>query len=200
MMRMLTAATGELDNINDAVDEILDQFNLAGNLLKNAAAVIARGAECVGAGKDAVVGFLCKRPPFNTAGMTQGGAVSGPYGPEISLSGRDYNGIPETAENTPTRLLADNGKKSCAPIYTCLSRTLIPGSRSNAATEKTAEITGDNMPYQICCSGGEYCPVKNAEDMPVNHAHNFTFIEAVPKLKFWNSLHLMGSFRNHQPR
>jgi hypothetical protein len=97
-----------------------------------------------------------------------------PVGAKISLCSVDYNGILETAEDTLTQLLAD--KNSCALIYTCLSRALILSPRPNAEMEKTAEIIGDKIPYQICYSGGEYCPVENAENILVNHVHNFTFI------------------------
>jgi hypothetical protein len=98
-----------------------------------------------------------------------------PSGSAIFLGSLDYDGILETTETTLARLLAED-KSSCALMYTCLSRALILGPGSTAEIEKAAEIIGDKMPYHICCSGGEYCPVKNSDDMLVNHVHNFTFI------------------------
>jgi hypothetical protein len=81
MIKMLTAYTKELDDIDCACEEILAQLDLARNTLKNAVGIIVCDSEFVDTG---VVDALCKRLDFDAAGITTRElAVSGQYGFDI---------------------------------------------------------------------------------------------------------------------
>jgi hypothetical protein len=73
MIKMLTAVTEEIDEIDDAVSEILEQLQLDRELLKNSIGLIACDYEFIESG---VVAALCKRLPFDTAGITTVGAAA----------------------------------------------------------------------------------------------------------------------------
>ncbi|MDR2028817.1 MAG: FIST C-terminal domain-containing protein [Treponema sp.] len=75
MIRMLTAITEEIDEIDDAVSEILEQLHLDRDLLQNSVGLIACDYEFIESG---IVEALCRRLPFDVAGITTvGGAVRG---------------------------------------------------------------------------------------------------------------------------
>jgi hypothetical protein len=64
---MLTAVTEEIDEIDDAVSEILGQLRLEEELLRFSAGLIACDYEFIESG---VVAALCGRLPFDVAGIT----------------------------------------------------------------------------------------------------------------------------------
>jgi hypothetical protein len=64
---MLTACTEEVDDIDDAVDEILGQLGLENNLGANSLGIINCDPEFLESG---VVAALAKRLPFDTVGVT----------------------------------------------------------------------------------------------------------------------------------
>lgn len=75
MIKTLTAHTSEIDNIEAAVTEILEQLDIEKNLLKNSAGMISCHSEFIDAG---IVEELCRKLPFDIAGATTlGTAVHG---------------------------------------------------------------------------------------------------------------------------
>lgn len=85
MLKMLTAYSTEIDDVEAAVAGILGQLDLAGNLLANAAGIVTCYPEFVESG---VVAALCKAAPFPVVGCTTlAAAVPGDLGQLIlSLS------------------------------------------------------------------------------------------------------------------
>jgi hypothetical protein len=85
VIKMLTAVTEEIDEIDDAVSEIMEQLNLDRELLRNSAGLIACDYEFIESG---VVAALCGRLPFDVAGITTlGSAARGKCGSALlSLS------------------------------------------------------------------------------------------------------------------
>ncbi|MDR2782662.1 MAG: FIST C-terminal domain-containing protein [Treponema sp.] len=78
MITMLTAYTKELDDIEVACNEILDQLNAPHAIRKNSVGLITCDSEFVDAG---VIEALCKRLDFDTIGITtRGTAVNGQSG------------------------------------------------------------------------------------------------------------------------
>lgn len=78
---MFAAYTKELDDIDAACNEILDQLDLERNGRKNSVGLITCDSEFVDSG---VVEALCKRFDFDTVGITtRGTAVSGQVGFDI---------------------------------------------------------------------------------------------------------------------
>ncbi|MDR1695957.1 MAG: FIST C-terminal domain-containing protein [Endomicrobium sp.] len=67
MIRTLTAHTSELDDVNVAVSEILEQLDLDKNLLKNSAGAISCYSEFIDAG---IVAALTEKLPFDVIGAT----------------------------------------------------------------------------------------------------------------------------------
>jgi hypothetical protein len=67
MIRTLTAFTEEIDDIDAAVSEILEQLDLEKNLLKNSAGILHCCGDFLESG---VVKALCGRLPFDTVGST----------------------------------------------------------------------------------------------------------------------------------
>ena len=67
MIRMLTAQTTEVDDVDFAVAEILKQLDLENRLLKNSVGILACYADFLEGG---VIPALCDRLPFDVVGVT----------------------------------------------------------------------------------------------------------------------------------
>jgi hypothetical protein len=67
MIKMLSASTAEIDDVDMAVSEILGQLNLSENLLASSVGIIACYYEFIETG---VVEGLCKKLPFQVVGCT----------------------------------------------------------------------------------------------------------------------------------
>jgi hypothetical protein len=81
MIKMLTACTAEIDDVEAAVDEIQGQLDVSRSLLANSVGIIACHYEFI---KTGVVEALCKGLPFPVTGCTTlGNAARGRYGLEL---------------------------------------------------------------------------------------------------------------------
>ncbi|MDR1972808.1 MAG: FIST C-terminal domain-containing protein [Treponema sp.] len=85
MIKMLSAITGQIDDPDAAVAEILEQLDLTGNLLKHSVGLAACNYEFIEVGTLEALG---KALPFEIAGVTTlGNAAKGLYGQDyLSLS------------------------------------------------------------------------------------------------------------------
>lgn len=101
-----------------------------------------------------------------------------PEGATISIGSLDYEGIIETAKTTA---YAVRGAENAGGVlmYSCLSRNIILGTKSNDELKEVIDILGDGLAYQVCYSGGEICPVETTTGALVNRMHNYTFIACV---------------------
>ncbi|MDR2157434.1 MAG: hypothetical protein LBO81_06625, partial [Clostridiales Family XIII bacterium] len=80
MIKMLNAFTGEIDEPEAAVDEILAQLDVERSLLKNSVGLISCCSEFIETG---VIETLCAKLPFETVGCTViGNAVNAAAGME----------------------------------------------------------------------------------------------------------------------
>ncbi|MDR3231260.1 MAG: FIST C-terminal domain-containing protein [Synergistaceae bacterium] len=80
MIKMQSAYTAEIDDVDEAVAEILGQLDLGG-ALKNSVGILTCYREYVDTG---VVEELCRRVPFDVIGCTTlGNAAGGKYGMEM---------------------------------------------------------------------------------------------------------------------
>lgn len=82
MIRTLTAYTHEIDDVQDALDEILEQLDLEGNLLQNSVGLVSCYAEFIESG---VVEKLCEALPFDVIGTTTLGTATGAEFGELLL-------------------------------------------------------------------------------------------------------------------
>jgi hypothetical protein len=99
-----------------------------------------------------------------------------PVGAHITVGGSlDYHGIMNTVESALKGLFEVEGRIAGALMYSCVSRSIVLGDKMDDELAKAANIIAGRIPYQICYSGGEICPVKTAEGTQENYIHNHTF-------------------------
>ncbi|MDR1652014.1 MAG: FIST C-terminal domain-containing protein [Synergistaceae bacterium] len=96
-----------------------------------------------------------------------------PNGGTLSIGFTDTPDILRTAKDT-LEAAAEYGKNGML-IMPCLARYLELAADPLAELEYASQVLGD-MPYHMCYSGGEICPVYGESGEPVNRFHNFTFI------------------------
>ncbi|MDR0383151.1 MAG: FIST C-terminal domain-containing protein [Spirochaetaceae bacterium] len=100
-----------------------------------------------------------------------------PEGKEISPCSLNYNGIMETTEKLLRKISL---KKNINGIlfYSCLVRQVLLGAKNDDELKKVIEKVDGIVPYQICYSGGEICPV-NEDGGLKNGIHNYTLIACI---------------------
>jgi hypothetical protein len=59
--------------------------------------------------------------------------------------------------------------------YSCMARYLVLGTHNTAEAEKISEVAG-GTPYLFACSGGEICPLPDADGKLRNFYHNYTIV------------------------
>lgn len=97
-----------------------------------------------------------------------GGAM--PVGATLAIGRVDMNDVLNTTEETLKPLVE---KDSVILSYSCIARYLALGANNTAEAEKVREITGDTQ-YLFACSGGEICPLPDADGNLKNYYHNYT--------------------------
>jgi hypothetical protein len=117
-------------------------------------------------------GMYCITPE----GYAQCGGTT-PKGAKLTIGKQDYSGILETAEITINKAMENKGGGLL--MFPCLSRNLMLGPNSEDEMRKVMGMIGDGTPYHICYSGGEMCPVSDADGKLHNRFHNFTYTVCV---------------------
>ena len=97
-----------------------------------------------------------------------GGAM--PVGATLAIGGVDMKDVLYTAEKT---LIPFVEKDSVLFSYSCIARYFALSANYTAEAEKVREITGESQ-YLYACSGGEICPLPDAEGKLKNFFHNYT--------------------------
>jgi hypothetical protein len=97
-----------------------------------------------------------------------------PEGAGIAIAEADYNSVLDTAESSISQFL-DEPDKSAVLIASCLSRCLIISPNAEDELEKTKQMIGDSVPFLLCYSGGEICPLYNGQGQLLNRFHNMTY-------------------------
>jgi hypothetical protein len=111
----------------------------------------------------------------------EGYAVCGgemPEGAALTIGVIDYEGIIETATNTVERVLQEDRINGIL-MFPCLTRSLMLSPNSMDEMEKVADLMGTEIPYLLCYSGGEICPVYGEDGKIHNRFHNYTFTVCV---------------------
>ncbi|MDR1929802.1 MAG: FIST C-terminal domain-containing protein [Treponema sp.] len=123
MIEMRTAHTTEIDDIDDALEELLGQLNTAG-LKKNSVGILCTGYDFIETG---VTAALCERLPFKVIGMTvmagASGDAFGVYRLDLAVLTSD-DVLFETAVTPP--LTGDNYEAEIAAAYN-EARGKLPG-------------------------------------------------------------------------
>ncbi|MCL2126104.1 MAG: FIST C-terminal domain-containing protein [Oscillospiraceae bacterium] len=97
-----------------------------------------------------------------------GGAM--PEGATLAIGRVDFEDVLSTTESS-LRPLAD--KDSLVLSYSCMARYLSLGADYSAEAEMMRETAG-GAPYHFACSGGEICPLPDADGKLRNFYHNYT--------------------------
>jgi hypothetical protein len=108
--------------------------------------------------------------------VSREGALCGgrtPVGASVAVAEVDYNSVQSTAEMTLRQALGEKNINGVIAIP-CYTRILVSTPKSEDEMEKTRELLGD-IPFLLCYSGGEICPLKNAQGESFNRFHNLTY-------------------------
>jgi hypothetical protein len=108
-------------------------------------------------------------------GMLVGGLV--PAGAEIAFADVDYQSIMSTAEDALGMIRSDLDADSASGVFIipCFSRFLTLGPQAEDEMKLTSDMLGRRVPYIFMYSGGEICPVPNADGRLINRFHNMTY-------------------------
>ena len=96
-----------------------------------------------------------------------GGAM--PVGATLAIGGINMDDILYNVERVLRRCMEKN---SVVLSYSCLARFFALGANHTAEAEKVREIAGSSQ-YLFACSGGEICPLPDAEGRLKNFFHNY---------------------------
>ena len=106
-----------------------------------------------------------------------GHAVCGgemPTGATFALSTMNADDVLVSAEQALDKA-AGLGDCQGMLIIPCIVRSVTLGVDQLAEARRVAEKLGGRVPYQLCYSGGEICPVYQPDGKTVNRFHNFSF-------------------------
>jgi hypothetical protein len=80
-----------------------------------------------------------------------------------------------TVSEALLRKVKERTKGRSLLIFSCVGRYFALGFNPNAEMEKTREILGD-IPFHLCYSGTELCPVDGKDGTITNRSHNDTIV------------------------
>ncbi|MDR1979253.1 MAG: FIST C-terminal domain-containing protein [Synergistaceae bacterium] len=111
----------------------------------------------------------------------EGYAVCGgemPVGATLSIGMIDYEGIMETAALTVENAL-NRDEINGLLMFPCLTRNHMLSPNSMDEMKKVNALISQKVPYMLCYSGGEICPVYGEDGKLYNRFHNYTFTACV---------------------
>ncbi|MCD7947511.1 MAG: FIST C-terminal domain-containing protein [Oscillospiraceae bacterium] len=100
-----------------------------------------------------------------------------PEGATLALGVIDDTDVLTTATNAAATALQD-AVPAGVIFFSCLSRLAVLGAESTREMDVIRDQLGD-LPYQVCYSGGELCPVYNHANEPQNRFHNFSIVACI---------------------
>jgi hypothetical protein len=110
--------------------------------------------------------------------MPQGYGVFGsemPIGATLTIGCLNYGVVISTARLTAGELLQTENSGGFL-MHSCIARNVMLGTMANDEMKSVQDVLGDTVSYQLSYSGGELCPVENANGVYVNRFHNFAFV------------------------
>ena len=108
----------------------------------------------------------------------EGYAVCGgdiPVGATLSVGSIDAGQVLSTTATT-LRGMESAGKKDCVLMFSCIGRYFALDYDPMAESRAVSEHPWGDVPFSLSYSGGELCPVYNADGNVSNRNHNDTFI------------------------
>ncbi len=73
----------------------------------------------------------------------------------------------------------DKGKRQGFLMFPCASHFLVLGADITPQRDILKALTPDSLPYQLCYSGGEVCPVYDKDGKLHNRFHSYSFIACI---------------------
>jgi hypothetical protein len=110
-----------------------------------------------------------------------GSAVCGgkvPVGATLTVGSINAEEVLTTSERLLKKALAA-GQSSGMLIFSCVGRYFAQGFDTTAEMAKTEEILGKTLPFHLCYSGTELCPVYGKDGSLKNRSHNDTMVICV---------------------
>ncbi|MDL2306906.1 FIST C-terminal domain-containing protein [Desulfovibrio sp. OttesenSCG-928-C06] len=107
----------------------------------------------------------------------EGYAVCGgemPMGATFGLSSMEPEDILISAGQVLNKV-QENKNITAMLIFPCIVRSVTLGVDQLAEARLVSEKLGTSLPYQLCYSGGEICPVYQKDGNTANRFHNFSF-------------------------
>lgn len=107
----------------------------------------------------------------------EGYAVCGglmPVGSTIAIGAIDREDVLSTSIKTVNRALPEG--ENALLMYSCIGRNMALGIDNTAGMRSVNETVRDRIPFLLCYSGGEICPVGHRDGLSSNRFHNDTFI------------------------
>lgn len=111
----------------------------------------------------------------------EGYAVCGgdiPVGATISVGSINASEVLVTTQALLDEITKSN-KKNGALLFSCVGRYFAQGYDTTAELQKVTGANWDSLPYTLCYSGGELCPVYDKNGKLTNRNHNDTFVACV---------------------
>jgi hypothetical protein len=88
----------------------------------------------------------------------------------LTISRIDMDDVVRSAERSFKSIMADD----CVILsFSCMARYMALGNNNQAEVEMIRDLAG-NTDYLYACSGGEICPLPDANGKLKNHYHNYT--------------------------
>jgi hypothetical protein len=113
---------------------------------------------------------------------SSGYMVSSQYiheGVGISLGEMTDKDVMTTSAALVKEIAAHSKEKSFVFMHSCLSRLFVLGVDTMAEMDLVRTLMAGTVPFHICYSGGEMCPIRKESGEEINRLHNFSFIACV---------------------
>jgi hypothetical protein len=97
-------------------------------------------------------------------------------GAGISLGEMTDKDVMTTSAALVKEIAANSAGKSLVLMHSCLSRLFVLGVDTTAELELVRSLMAGTVPFHICYSGGEICPIYKESGERINRLHNFSFV------------------------
>lgn len=114
--------------------------------------------------------------------LTEQGLICGGIMPEnatLAIGSLDVPDILACSEKTISNIMTENKDIAGMFVFPCMSRLMALGTNPDQEFDVVSKTTRGGVPFHLCYSGGEACPVYDDGGEPVNRFHNFSIVALV---------------------
>lgn len=102
-----------------------------------------------------------------------------PEGATLAIGALEYDDIIKTAGETVRGIMEKETEISGMVIFPCMSRIMALGAAADDELDAITANMRSGVPFHMCYSGGESCPVYTSGGKTVNRFHNFSIIALI---------------------